>query len=62
MRTFTYTTWAGHTKKIEADGVTFEPGYVVFYRQANLAVKPFILLAEAASNVHDLKEVESDGQ
>lgn len=56
MRTFEYRTWGGTTRTIEADGVVFRPGHVVFLRGQEFEV-PFIVLAESNTNVHNLREV-----
>lgn len=55
---YTYKSWGGHTKKVEATSVVFEPGHVVFYK--NVWGKQVIVLAERNENVNELKEVQED--
>lgn len=57
MATFTYKTFGGKEKTVQAHYVNFMPGHVAFCQDAG-DDRGFIVLAEANTNVHELREME----
>ncbi len=55
LQTFTYKTFAGREKTVEAHYVNFMPAHVAFCREVG-AGKSVIVLAEVNTNVHELRE------
>lgn len=55
MAIYEYKTWAGRTRRLEADWIEFAPSHVVFRRQDYSIVR-----AEANSDVNGLTQLRED--
>ena len=60
VRTFTFKDCIGQRRSVEAHFIEFKPGHVAFWREGpDQDFQGTLILAEANSNVNELKEVQS---
>lgn len=57
LTTFTYKTYAGRAQTVEAHLVSFMPAHVAFWRDVGDDMN-VLVLAEANTNVHELREMQ----
>lgn len=56
LRRFTFKTWGGRPREIEADGVVFGPAHVQFWRNQEGRASSLLVEAVPNTSVIDLKE------
>jgi hypothetical protein len=60
LRTFTFKTFGGKAKEVEAQFIEFKAGHVAFWREGpDKDFQGTLVLAEANTNVSELREVTS---
>lgn len=57
LRTYTYKTWGGKDRSVEAHYIQFQPDHVSFWVDGEDGRQDQLALAEANTDVRDLKEV-----
>ena len=57
LRTYTYKTWGGSSREVQAHYVHFNANHVNFWQSRPDSEQDTPILAEANSNVNELKEV-----